>query len=54
MKVAKDMLVLCVRDLDAYFKRLPRSQEMSLHQLNSLDYLYKIENRLKRMIQDAK
>lgn len=54
MKIAKDILILCVRDLDAYFKRLPRTQEMTVHQLNSLDYLYKVETRLKKVIQDDK
>lgn len=49
-KEQREALVRCVRNLNAYFKRLPRTHEMSTHDLNSLDYLYKVEDDLKKAL----
>jgi hypothetical protein len=50
----RDAITRGLRNLNSYFKRLPRTQEMTVHQLNSLDYLYRVEEDLKKALSGEK
>ena len=50
----RDAITRGLRNLNSYFKRLHRTQELSVHQLNSLDYLYRVEEDLKEALNGEK